>query len=287
MSNPIKSFYKFLSSKYGKVYLEYKVEVKPRAGHGLPADELQLAVVNEHRNEYSGLLAAFEQFLPQIHQIKKTGIETDLNKPAWNNQFLPGLDIVVLYGMLAHFKPKQYIEVGSGNSTKVARLAITDQALDTKITSIDPFPRANIDHLADKVMRIPFENVKDYAFLIDSLNENDILFIDNSHRVFPNSDAMIFFLEVLPKLKKGVIVHIHDIYIPFDYPQFMCDRFYNEQYMLAAFLLANPKKYKTLMPNYFVSEDSELKQLTAPYWKHENLTGVEQHGGSFWLQINA
>jgi hypothetical protein len=53
----------------------------------------------------------------------------------------------------------------------------------------------------------------------------------------------------------GVIVHVHDIYLPYDYPQFMCDRFYSEQYGLAAFLLANPDRFLTIMPNYFVSED--------------------------------
>src|SRR5690606_10841167 len=111
-------------------------------------------------------------------------------------------------------------------------------------------------------------------------------FIDNSHRVFPNSDAMICFLEILPRLKKGVIVHIHDVYLPYDYPQFMCDRFYNEQYLLAAFILANPEKYKTVLPNFFISEDSELAGIIAPIWEHSNLKGVEKHGGSFWLQIN-
>jgi hypothetical protein len=145
-------------------------------------------------------------------------------------------------------------------------------------------PRAEIDHLADKIIREPFENI-DLKF-IDELGENDILFIDNSHRILPNSDAMVFFMEVLPRLKKGVIVHIHDIYLPYDYPQFMCDRFYNEQYGLAMFLMANPEKYKTLLPNYFISEDKALAEVISPMWNHANLEGVERHGGSYWLQIN-
>ncbi|MDG1857699.1 MAG: class I SAM-dependent methyltransferase, partial [Emcibacteraceae bacterium] len=212
--------------------------------------------------------------------------EKDENLPTWNNEFLPGLDIVGIYGMIATKKPKKYIEIGSGNSTKVARKAISDNQLETQIISIDPYPRANIDHLSDKVIREPFENLKDIQFIIDELNENDILFIDNSHRVFPNSDAMICFLELLPQLKKSVIVHIHDIYLPYDYPQFMCDRFYNEQYMLAAFVLANPEKYKTILPNFFISEDKELSETIAPMWDHANLKEVEKHGGSYWLQID-
>lgn len=96
---------------------------------------------------------------------------------------------------------------------------------------------------------------------------------------------MVFFLEILPRLKEGVIVHIHDIYLPYDYPQFMCDRAYSEQYGLAMYLLANPKKYQPICPNFFMSEDKELSDMLKPVWDHKNLKGVEQHGGSFWLSI--
>jgi hypothetical protein len=66
----------------------------------------------------------------------------------------------------------------------------------------------------------------------------------------------------------------------------MCDRFYSEQYGLAAFILANPTRFATLMPNYFVDQDPELRKILTSLWQHPNLLGVEQHGGSFWLQIN-
>ncbi|MGB1295455.1 MAG: class I SAM-dependent methyltransferase [Flavobacteriales bacterium] len=174
--------------------------------------------------------------------------------------------------------------MGSGNSTKVVKKAIVDGGLETKITSIDPYPRANIDHLADQVIRKPLENLSDHI-IFDNLEKGDILFIDNSHRCLPNSDVTVCFLEILPRLKPGVIVHVHDIYIPYDYPQFMCDRAYSEQYVLAAMIMSNPKKYKTIMPNYFVSEDNELKQILNPIWEHPNLKTVERHGGSFWLEI--
>ncbi|MBK9222422.1 MAG: class I SAM-dependent methyltransferase [Saprospiraceae bacterium] len=154
----------------------------------------------------------------------------------------------------------------------------------TEIISIDPMPRAEIDNLADKVFRVPFENI-DFNIL-EALNENDILFVDNSHRILPNSDSMVFYLEILPRLKKGVIVHIHDIYLPYDYPQFMCDKFYSEQYGLAMYLLANSKKYETILPNYFISEDKELSEMISPIWEHDNLKNVEKHGGSFWIKIN-
>ncbi len=286
MKSFLKSLYQSISPKFQKVYLEYKVNPKPRFGHGKPPHGLLYEIINQNRAIYESHLNLFLEYKNKLHAIKDGSIETDESLPAWNNGFLPGLDIVGIYGIIAKYKPLKYIEIGSGNSTKVARKAISENNLNTEITSIDPYPRASIDHLATKVIREPFENLIDNTFIIDSLNENDILFIDNSHRVFPNSDAMICFLEILPQLKKGVIVHIHDIYLPYDYPQFMCDRFYNEQYMLAAFILANPNKYKTILPNYFISEDKALAQVIEPMWNHPNLVNVEKHGGSYWLQIN-
>jgi hypothetical protein len=80
-------------------------------------------------------------------------------------------------------------------------------------------------------------------------------------------------------------VHIHDIYLPFDYPQFMCDRFYNEQYVLAAFILANPVRYQTILPNFYISETDALNSIIEDFWKHKNTNKVEQHGGSYWLKI--
>lgn len=287
MMKKIKSVYRFLSPKFQTIHLEYKVDPKPRYGQGKPAHPLLFDLINKNRQLYKDLLESFLKYFERIHEIKDSSIETDENSPTWNNGFLPGLDIVGIYGIIANYKPVRYIEIGSGNSTKVARKSIKENNLKTEIISIDPSPRANIDHLADKVIREPFENLSDNKFIIESLNENDILFIDNSHRVLPNSDAMICFLELLPFLKKGVLVHFHDIYLPFDYPQFMCDRFYNEQYVLAAFILANPAKFKTILPNYFISEDAELSKIISPMWNHPNLINVEKHGGSFWLQINS
>lgn len=286
MINRLKSIYRFFSPKFQSIHLDYKVNPIPRYGFGKPPHKKLYEVIDENRKIYEQYMVDFVQLSNKIQTIKNSKDEKDENKPAWNNGFLPGLDIIGIYGIITKHKPKKYIEIGSGNSTKVAFKAIKENGLSTEIISIDPFPRANIDHLANKVIREPFENLKNNQFIIDSLNENDILFIDNSHRVFPNSDATICFLELLPYLKKGVIVHIHDIYLPYDYPQFMCDRFYNEQYMLAAFVLANPEKFKTILPNYFISEDKALSNLIASIWEHPNLKDVEKHGGSYWIQIN-
>ncbi len=286
MLNKIKSIYRFLSPKFQSVHLEYKVMPKPRYGHGKPPHPLLNSIIDGGRADYATLMKGFKKYENALLEIKDSKEESNEDNPTWNNEYLPGLDIVALYSLVSEFKPRNYIEVGSGNSTKVARKAIRDNNIDTKILSIDPFPRAHIDQLADEIIRKPFENMDDYKILFDRLGAGDILFIDNSHRLFPNSDVMIFFLEILPYLKKGVIVHVHDIYLPYDYPQFMCDRFYNEQYMLAMAIISNPAKYKILLPNYFVSLDNELCGILETFWSHKNLNNVERHGGSFWFKIN-
>ncbi|HJW27867.1 MAG TPA: class I SAM-dependent methyltransferase [Saprospiraceae bacterium] len=270
--------------KGGQVFpLEYSVRLMPRYGHGLPAHPLLLKIINQNRSAYQARLQEALRFQKELIQIPDQKSNPDSKSPGWNNGFLPGLDMVMLYSILATTKPALYLEIGSGNSTKVAYKSKTDQHLSTKIISIDPAPRAEIDRLVDQVIRTPFEETDKSVFT--SLASGDIVFVDNSHRVLPNSDAMVFFMEVLPMLPPGVIVQIHDVYLPYDYPQFMAERYYSEQYMLAAFLMANPDRYEVMMPNYFVSEDPELRQILEPLWTASSMPPVERHGGSFWFKI--
>lgn len=279
----IRDIYRFLSPKFQNLFLDYKVDFKPRYGHGAAPHTELYRIINSNRDAYKELLSKALQHKESIWSIKNNKDESDLSKPTWNNGFLPGLDIVGIYTLLAEIKPRKYIEIGSGNSTKVAYKVKNEHNIATEIVSIDPMPRAEVDNLADKVIRKPFENID--LDILGELEANDILFVDNSHRILPNSDSMVFYMEILPQLKKGVVVHIHDIYLPYDYPQFMCDRFYSEQYGLAMYLLANSKKFAPLLPNYFIYEDQELSEQIAPIWDHPNLLGVEKHGGSFWLTI--
>jgi hypothetical protein len=284
--NKLKSLYRFISPKFQSVFLDYKVVPKPRFGQGQQAHGQLYDIIDSNRAIYEELLRLIAGFSDVFINIKQASKETNEDEPSWNNGFFPGLDIVGLYGMLAIYKPALFLEIGSGNSTKVARKYCKDFNAETRIVSIDPFPRASIDHLADEIIREPLENLRNLDLIADRLNPGDVLFIDNSHRSFANSDVTVCFLELIPRLKKGVIVHIHDIYLPEDYPQFMCDRFYNEQYLLAAFLLANPSKYRTILPNYFISQDPNLSTILKPLWEHPALKGVEQHGGSYWFEIN-
>src|SRR5690606_34412398 len=140
--------------------------------------------IGQHSQTYAQLLheaLAFREHLVGIPEASRaTGPQ-----PGWNNGFLPGLDMVMLYTLIAAKRPARYVEIGSGNSTKVVHQARTDHQVPLTITSIDPFPRAEIDSLADIVIRTPFEQ-SDLAW-VRELDAGDVVFVDNSHRVFPNS----------------------------------------------------------------------------------------------------
>lgn len=283
-SSLVKQLYHFVHPSFQNLFLEYKVDLKPRYGHGNPPHPELNKAISENRDVYRDFLERSLKYSDNLQTIREAEVETGPVAPVWNNGYLPGLDMVGIYTMLAEIKPARYVEIGSGNSTKVAFKVKKEQHLNTRIISIDPHPRAEIDAISDEVIRQPFE--KTGQACIRDLHENDILFVDNSHRILPNSDAMVFFLEVLPRLAKGVIVHIHDVYLPYDYPRFMCERIYTEQYGLAIWLLANPGKFNILLPNYYISKDKELSSVVSPLWEHENLRNAERHGGSFWFRIN-
>lgn len=95
------------------------------------------------------------------------------------------------------------------------------------------------------------------------------------------SDAMICFLDLLPRPKPGVLVHFHDIFLPEDYAPEWATRYHSEQYLFAAYLLAGARKIEITCPNRFITFDPELSAVLQPLW--DELPGVERHGSSFWL----
>ncbi|RYY63324.1 MAG: class I SAM-dependent methyltransferase [Chitinophagaceae bacterium] len=233
---------------------------------------------------YARLMRQALALQPHFSGIRTQAAETDPQQPAWNNNFVPGLDIILLYTLLTQLKPKRYVEIGSGTSTKTAFKARREQGLDFTITCIDPSPRREIKAIADTWHPTLVQQHSLDTFR--SLEAGDILFFDGTHTLVPNSDVLWFFMEVLPVLQPGVIVQVHDIYLPYDYPQFMLDRYYSENYILGALLLNNPQKYEVIAPNYYISEQPQLAGILEPLWQEPNLRQVERHGGSFWFRIN-
>lgn len=263
------------------IKLDYPYHPRRRAWD--PARSRIFDIISAGERRYSGLLEKFVAFNPQFEKIAVHADSRGSRSPIWLNGWFPGVDAISLYGLLAVNNPRWYVEVGSGNSTKFARQAIADHGLRTLITSIDPFPRADIDGICDRVIRQPCEEVPPEFF--DSLTSEDILFIDNSHRSFPNSDVTVFFTEILPYLPNGMIYGLHDIFLPWDYPDEWKDRYYNEQYLLAAYLLGGANGDEIVLPNVFLSYFAPhllgpLEQILG----NPQLAGIEKTGSAFWLR---
>jgi Methyltransferase domain len=202
--------------------------------------------------------------------------------PALCNDYLPGLDSLAYWALIGLNRPRQIVEVGSGNSTKFARHAITHFKIGTRLTSIDPYPRAEIDQLCDGVIRQPLESTDLRVF--DELEAGDLVFIDNSHRSFMNSDVTVAFLELIPRLRPGVWIHVHDICWPDDYPIQWAERYYNEQYLLGCMMAYGFRGLQLELPLWFASHDAQLRTIPGAFWQRDpRYSEVQQHGMGFWM----
>lgn len=193
-----------------------------------------------------------------------------------NDQFPPH-DAGLLYAMVRHLRPRQMVEVGCGWSTTVTAAAIADGALDTALTCIEPYPRPFLLEM-DDVLTLRQEKVEHTPpAVFQGLGAGDVLFIDSSHVAKTGSDVVHLFLEVLPRLADGVVVHVHDIFIPEDYPQgWVRNGFgWTEQYLLQAYLVGNARAHVLAMNRWLaLRHPGELTDALGP---------VELNGSSVWF----
>jgi hypothetical protein len=253
----------------------------PRYGYDRPPHPELFELIAAGRADYSGLLEGFAKYRESVLAIPLWG-PSDPCDPTWSNGWFQGLDALALYCLLADTRPSRYVEVGSGNSTKFARRAIADHGLSTVVTSVDPEPRANVDGLCDRVVRSRLEDA-DLTLFADVV-AGDIVFMDGSHQCLQNSDVAVFFLEVLPRLPAGVLVQLHDIFLPWDYPPQMADRLYSEQYVLATWLLAQARPPEIVLPCFFVSVEPSLHHVVDWLWDSFVWSGAASNGLSFWFR---
>jgi hypothetical protein len=261
------------------IIIDYEIRPRPRYGYGKPPHEKLFEILDRNRSDYAELLGQFLQFKNDFQKIPVHEPE-DPRTPYWQNRYFLGPDPVSLYSLVCLKDPKTYIEIGSGNSTKFVRKAVQDHGLRTRIVSIDPHPRAEIDLLCDEVRRELLEETDLAAF--SALEAGDVLFVDGSHRVFMNSDVSVVFLDILPMLPSGILIYIDDIYLPYDYPHSWTSRYYSEQYMLAVLLLNDPGRYRVLLPGTFVEHDPDLIKILDSLWE-ESLAEARNPGHGFWL----
>jgi hypothetical protein len=257
------------------------LHLRPRWGHGAPSHRQLSEILDRHRDRYRAHLERFVQRYGERVLTFPLHATTPA-EPSWATDFLPGADLIALYGFVSDAGPSWYVEIGSGTSTKVARRAMVDHGHASRILSIDPEPRTQIDELCDETIRAPLEDVPLSTF--DRLQSGDILFYDGTHRCLPNSDVTTMFLDVLPRVPPGVLVHIHDILLPDDYDGMFLRKLCNEQYLLASYLLGGHEGFDIELPNWFCHFDAELHSILEPLWNDPRLDGVEKFGSSFWVR---
>ena len=200
------------------------------------------------------------------------------------NGFFEQGDGVLLHGMLRHWQPRRVMEVGSGFSSALM-LDVNERFLggQMQFTFIEPYPERlqrllrKEDHQRCRLLPVPVQQVPLTEF--QTLTANDILFIDSSHVSKIGSDVNFLCFEVLPRLAPGVIIHVHDIFWPFEYPRAWVEegRAWNEAYLLRAFLQDNTTYRILLFNDYIARRHTD--------WLREKMPLVLQNpGGSLWLR---
>jgi hypothetical protein len=260
--------------------IDYRYRATIRYGAGRPSHPGLARIIEGGRARYEAVLDALGAIQADFASIPSGGTY-EMREPLWLNGWFPPLDGMALTHFLRRHNPARFIEIGSGVSTKFARRAVELYGLRTHMTSIDPQPRNQIDTLCDTVIRQPLEDADPSIF--EALEPGDILFLDSSHRAFQGSDVTVFFLDILPRIKPGVIVHIHDIYLPDDYISGHVHRLWNEQYLLATALLFGEGGFEILFPGWFVHRDPALSARANRLLRTGPLEGINLYGASFWL----
>jgi hypothetical protein len=238
-------------------------------------------IVHDISDDYffPGMKRIFEERKDTFIDFFKSSLEPFFNHPSlesissskqnefdffWDNVYFPSGDARTLYAMLGYLNPSKMIDVGVGNSTKMARKAINDFSLRTKIISIDPSPRTSIHQVTDAHIQESVTKVDTKLF--GRLKAGDILFIDGSHVTHCGTDVPHYALNILPELKSGVYVHIHDIFLPWEYYEDFRIRHYNEQHVVGAFISCQAC-WEIVFPVHYMNREGVI-----PYG-----------GGSLWI----
>jgi len=227
-------------------------------------------------------LRLLDELLPYAQEINSYALEETKESEFWfRNHSYEDLDAVSLYCMIRHFKPRRIIEVGCGFSSRIISIAARKNRAEGHLldcTFIEPYPTDRIlketlagPLLVEKVEKVPLATFQE-------LEAGDFLFIDTSHVIKTQNDCCYEYLEMIPSLQPGVIVHVHDIFTPYDYPQewILQNRFaFNEQYALECLMSGNPA-LEVILPLHSLWKDHAIavKRL---------FPGALTRPAAFWL----
>jgi predicted O-methyltransferase YrrM len=243
----------------------------------------QISGIELYESEQLELLSKLSEMYSSIPFTEE---KTDSLRYFFNNTFYTYSDAIFLHLLIRYFQPKSIIEIGSGFSSAVmldTNNIFFDNQID--ITFIEPNPKRlfsllrNKENENTKTIVTNLQNVN--LELFDKLNENDILFVDSTHVSKTGSDVNKILFQILPRLKKGVLIHFHDIFFPFEYPIEWVKKIngfgWNEAYILKAFLMYNTN-FKIIMFNTFM-------EYFHKDWFSKNMPNcLKNEGGSIWIQ---
>lgn len=251
---------------------EARIEALNRRGHlCVPRYPLSGGM---KRFDPAPMAAAFSDYREELERLRDPS--TNQTGYCADNHFFMPPDMETLYLMVRTLKPRRIVEVGCGNSTRITRQAIIDGALQTELVAIDPMPRADIAGLTDRFEQCRLEDVEDFNQRFQ-LGPDDILFIDSSHEAFVGNDVAVLFCKIIPELPAGVVIHVHDIYLPYEYPVDMARAYpeWGEQYVLHAQIYG--RDCDVLWPGHHLQKDRSDLHDMLPFLK----SGRAQ---SFWFR---
>ena len=245
----------------------------PREGRGAyPAIEALFAARSGAFIEQIGTLSRYAPLFAQFKAARPPA-------PRWEQDWFPGLDGAAAYALVRTRRPRLLIEIGCGHSSRFFARAAADEGWTMRQIAIDPRPRAVLDGLGIELVRSTVQAVGEAPFA--DIGAGDIVSLDGSHILMPGTDVDLFFSKIMPALPPGALVHIHDIFLPDDYPEAWGWRSYNEQQGVAALLPGSV--WRVLWASHYVrtrlSEAiaaSPLAGLPLPPGAHESSLWLEK-----------
>ncbi len=249
--------------------------------------ELLLSQIGDEEHNGNKLVELCRPYVEDLLQIE---VVDERGGPRWLQPWFCVTDAVALHAFIRKRQPTQYIEIGSGESTRFAHDAIVRAGLGTRIVSVDPEPRVHIDRL---LMSPPGHHQRHRrtldrslgAELVEKMSPSDIVFLDGSHVATWDSDVSALVMEMIPHAPRGALFHIHDMFVPDRYPHRWMDATYSEQAVIEAMLIFDRgRTVKPLLSTYAAGR-SEVWQRAVPELFGMRF-GAADHtlGGSLWLE---
>lgn len=257
-------------------FLPYRYAASVRAASAYPALE---GIFREAQPNFEALLGDIDHLAMAIDGLTKGDGGCRLDQ-----QWFPRLDALAAYALVRVRKPALIVEVGSGHSTRFMARAIADGELSTALTCIDPEPRASLAGLNVAWRRTVLQSAPEED--LKSLRSGDVLFIDSSHLLMPGTDVDHLIGHILPHLPIGILLHVHDIFLPDAYPDSWAWRGYNEQSAIAALLQGGA--YRPLFASRYVATRMGDRLAEIPQLESARVSpGRDDLASSLWLEKRA